>query len=78
MFLVSAIVSLYIHITHQLRQLCHEQRHLLGGGDDVVVLARPLLHLLVEVVGGHLEVKSERGKLGSAAGGVKIPEKKCV
>ena len=38
----------------QLRQLGHEQRHLLGSRDDVVVLARPLLHLLVQVVGGHL------------------------
>ena len=38
----------------QVRQLGHEESHLLGSSDDVVVLAGPLPHLLVEVVSRHL------------------------
>ena len=38
----------------QLGEPGHEVGHPLGRRDDVVVLGGPLLHLLVEVVGGHL------------------------
>ena len=39
---------------NQLRQFSHEQRHLLGRRNDVVILAGPLPHLLVEVMSCHL------------------------
>ena len=44
---------------NQLGQFCHEQRHLLCSRNDVVILAGPLSHLLVQVVGSHLEREDE-------------------
>ena len=41
----------------ELGQLGHEEGHALGGGDDVIVLARPLLHLLMQVVRSQLQTK---------------------
>ena len=39
---------------NQLGQFCHKKGHFLSSSDDVVILAGPLPHLLVEVVSRHL------------------------
>lgn len=39
---------------HEFRQPGHENGHPFGGGDDLVVLGRPLPHRFVQVMRSHL------------------------